>query len=63
MGSISDTIQCPQCNNEASIELYYKTGEEIIVCDKSGYMRKILIKNYEDKDTVDPIQGLKILRQ
>ena len=57
MGSISDTIQCPQCSSEASIELYYKTSEEIIVCDKCGYMRKFLIKNYEDKDTVDPIHG------
>jgi hypothetical protein len=33
MGSVIDAIECPKCKyKEASIETYYKTGNEEIFC-------------------------------
>jgi hypothetical protein len=38
MGSTIDAIKCPKCKyKEASIELYYKTGDETIFCPRCGY--------------------------
>ena len=38
MGSTIDEIKCPQCKQpHAYYELYYKSGEEIIFCDKCGF--------------------------
>jgi hypothetical protein len=38
MGSTIDNITCPKCKyKEATTELYYKTGEEIIFCSRCGY--------------------------
>ena len=49
MGSVIDFTNCPQCGNEeASIDYYYKTGEEYLLCDKCGYQRKFVITNRED---------------
>jgi hypothetical protein len=38
MGSVIDAIECPNCKYEnASIETYYKTGNEEIFCERCGY--------------------------
>lgn len=38
MGSTIDNTTCPKCKyKEATRELYYKTGEEIIFCMRCGY--------------------------
>ena len=45
MGSIIDYIECPNCGEEAFMELYYKTGEEYTFCPKCGYTKEISLKN------------------
>ncbi len=45
MGSIGNTIDCPNCGQEAWDELNYKTGEEWISCNNCGYNRSATIKN------------------
>ena len=50
MGSFSDIISCPVCGSEAHNEVFYKTGEEFIICGECGYNRKFFIANLEDKD-------------
>lgn len=45
MGSVIEAIQCPRCNEEATMDFYYKTGEEYIFCDNCGYSRSIEIIN------------------
>ena len=37
MGSVIDYIECPNCNQEAFSDFYYKTGEEYINCNSCGY--------------------------
>lgn len=49
MGSVIEAIQCPRCNDEASMDFYYKTGEEYIFCDNCGYSRSIEIINRDKK--------------
>lgn len=53
MGSISDYIDCPQCGKEAHHEMYYKTGEEHILCLNCGYSRKFEITNWEEREDPD----------
>lgn len=48
MGSVSTSIDCPTCGNEAQNEMYYKSGEEFISCHKCGYERSFIITNYAD---------------
>jgi len=43
MGSVIETIQCPNCKQEAFIEYYYKTGEEYANCSSCGYHRSVVI--------------------
>jgi len=50
MGSVLDSISCPDCGSEAMIDCYYKTGEEYINCQYCGYSRKFTITNWDDKD-------------
>lgn len=45
MGSIIDTIECPNCSNEAISDFYYKTGEEYIHCQHCGYHYSATIKD------------------
>lgn len=45
MGSVIDYIECPNCSEEAFMELYYKTGEEFTFCPKCGYTKEISLKN------------------
>ena len=37
MGSIIDSIECPNCGQEATSDFYYKTGEEYVNCSECGY--------------------------
>lgn len=43
MGSVLDTIDCPNCGFEAWLDYYYKTGEEYMNCSHCGYYRAITI--------------------
>ena len=46
MGSTLDNTTCPKCKyKEATRELYYKTGEEIIFCSRCGYNSEYNIYN------------------
>lgn len=40
-----DGMECPNCGREASIDYYYKTGEEYINCGNCGYHRSATIVN------------------
>jgi hypothetical protein len=38
MGSVQDAVICPQCRFvEASAELFYRTGRELISCPRCGF--------------------------
>ena len=37
MGSVTDSIECPNCKRNAMIDYYYKTGEEYVNCNHCGY--------------------------
>ena len=37
MGSVIDYIECPNCEQEAYSDFYYKTGEEYVYCANCGY--------------------------
>lgn len=37
MGSVIDTIECPNCKHDATEDFYYKTGEAYIFCNNCGY--------------------------
>jgi len=45
MGSVIDYIECPNCGEEAFMELYYKTGEEYTFCPKCGYTKEVILEN------------------
>jgi Zn ribbon nucleic-acid-binding protein len=45
MGSLLDTIECPNCGQEATSDFYYKTGEEIVLCMYCGYHKSVTIKD------------------
>jgi len=45
MGSVIDYIECPNCEQEAYSDFYYKTGEEYINCTSCGYHYSVTIKN------------------
>jgi len=49
MGSVIDYIDCPNCEHEAALDFYYKTGEEYTTCNYCGYHKSITIIN-RDKD-------------
>jgi len=56
MESISDTVACPQCGNEAWIEMFYETGEEHIGCPHCGYSKHFVITNKEEENNVDEFE-------
>ena len=45
MGSVIDYIECPNCEQEAFMDFYYKTGEEYVNCNSCGYRKSITIIN------------------
>ena len=49
MGSVIDTIECPNCKQEAVTDFYYKSGEEVTICSHCGYYKSVTIKNREKK--------------
>ena len=49
MGSVLESIQCPRCNEEASLDFYYKTGEEYVQCTNCGYQYSATIKNRDKR--------------
>jgi len=49
MGSVIDSQECINCRQEATIDYYYKTGEEYIFCMHCGYYKSCTIKNREKK--------------
>jgi len=44
MGSVLDSVECPHCGNEANSDYYYKTGEEVVLCQHCGYYKSVTIK-------------------
>jgi hypothetical protein len=54
MGSVQDCVTCPRCKNkEAFMDLYYKTGEVFVLCDRCGY-------NYSKTAVIDKARGERI---
>lgn len=49
MGSVIDYIECPNCEQEAYSDFYYKTGEEYINCTNCGYHYSVTIKNRDKR--------------
>ena len=49
MGSVIDSIECPNCKLEAHSDFYYKTGEEYISCLNCGYSYSATIINRDKK--------------
>jgi len=49
MGSVIDYIECPNCEQEAYSDFYYKTGEEYVNCMNCGYHHSATIKNRDKK--------------
>lgn len=49
MGSVLDTMDCPNCGFEAWADFYYKTGEEYVNCSHCGYHYSATIKNRDKK--------------
>jgi Zn ribbon nucleic-acid-binding protein len=49
MASVISDIECPNCNQEAYDDFYYKTGEEYVNCSHCGYHYSATIKNRDKK--------------
>ena len=49
MGSVISDIECPNCNQEAYDDFYYKTGEEYVNCNNCGYHASATIINRNKK--------------
>jgi Zn ribbon nucleic-acid-binding protein len=45
MASVLDYIECPNCEQEAFSDFYYKTGEEYVNCNNCGYHYSATIKD------------------
>ena len=62
MGSVIDTIECPNCKSEDScyVDFYYKTGEEYTSCGKCGYYHSLSYRRDDNHELVkkDPAKGL-----
>lgn len=48
MGSVMDHIECPNCKQEATLDFYYNTGEEYILCTHCGYHKAVYIDTQDD---------------
>ena len=51
MGSVFDCFDCPNCEQEAFSDFYYKTGEQYVNCNNCGYHYSATIKNRDKKLT------------
>lgn len=55
MGSVSDYVDCPQCDHpNCHREYYYRSDEEYIFCDQCGYSYKriaIIDRKRQKKDS------------
>ena len=50
MGSVIDSIDCPNCSSpDCFVDFYYKTGEEYNFCSDCGYSKQITIINRDKK--------------
>ena len=49
MASVLDFIECPHCGQDASLDFYWKTGEEFVDCNNCGYHKSVTIIN-RDKE-------------
>lgn len=63
MGSVIDQIECPNCKQDATLDFYYKTGEEYIFCHQCGYSleysiidrtQNIATDNFQRKELLNP---------
>lgn len=45
MGSVIDSIDCPNCGQQAITDFYYKTSEEYTTCGNCGYYKSITLKD------------------
>lgn len=52
MGSVIQEIDCPHCKQEATLDSWYKTGEEFILCTNCGYHRSYYIDRGDDYEDV-----------
>ena len=52
MGSVLEEIECPNCKLEATLDFYYKTGEEYIICNHCGYHRAHYLDRTDDYEDV-----------
>lgn len=49
MGSVISEINCPKCDYEfAFVDMYYRTGDEYLYCERCGFDRKFEVF-YDDK--------------
>ena len=48
MGSVIEHIDCPNCKQEATLDFYYNTGEEYILCTHCGYHKAVYIDTQDD---------------
>ena len=52
MGSVIDYIECPNCEQEAYNDFYYRTGEEYTNCNNCGYHHSLTYKRDNDGNLV-----------
>lgn len=52
MGSVLEEIECPNCKLEATLDFYYKTGEEFIICRHCGYHKSHYLDRSDDYEDV-----------
>jgi ribosomal protein L37AE/L43A len=53
MGSVLSDIECPQCGNPEAVEdLYYKSGEVYVSCNKCGYHYERIIKRDKERHPI-----------
>jgi Zn ribbon nucleic-acid-binding protein len=52
MGSVLDQIECPNCKQEATMDFYYKTGEEYVFCQNCGYNHSHTYRRDENGELV-----------
>lgn len=48
MGSAMSAIDCPNCEQEAFEDFYYKTGEIFVHCPFCGYSYEAYIESFEE---------------
>lgn len=49
MGSVITMEDCPNCNSQACVDFYYKTGEEYTFCHHCGYSKEVTFEKQKAK--------------